>query len=69
MKTLSKKQIDKDFITHILPMVKNHFEQDGKRDIPARCEEYNIFIDNLHRNGEITEKQANKYSIPKRLIK
>jgi hypothetical protein len=49
-------------------MVKNHYETDGKKDIPARCEEYNNFIDQLQKNGEITETQANKYSIPKKLI-
>jgi hypothetical protein len=65
---LTKQQIDKDFKSHILPMIKNHYETDGKKDIPARCEEYNNFIDQLQKNGEITENQANKYSIPKNLI-
>ena len=65
---ITKKQIDKDFRTHILPMVKNHYEEDGIKDIPARCQEYNFFIDQLQKNGEITENQANKYSIPKNLI-
>lgn len=69
MKTLNKSQVDNSFINFILPEVKNRFEQDGIKDKPARCEAYNNYIDTLQKAGEITENQANKYCIPKHLIK
>lgn len=65
---LSKKQIDKDFILNILPSVEQTFEIDNRIDKPARCEAYNNYIDYLNKDGLISEKQANKYCIPKRLI-
>lgn len=69
MKTLSKSQVDSSFINFILPEIKDYYEKDGIKDIPARCEAYNNYIDNLQKNGEITENQANKYCIPNQLIK
>lgn len=69
MKALNKSQVDSSFINFILPEVKQRFEQDGIKDKPARSEAYNNYIDTLQKAGEITEKQANKYCIPKHLIK
>ena len=67
MKTLNKKQVDDNFISFILPEIK---KAEGRLiDKPMRCEEYNNYIDSLQKNGEITETQANRYSIPKNLIK
>ncbi|HSE99825.1 MAG TPA: hypothetical protein VLA48_02925 [Nitrososphaeraceae archaeon] len=68
MKTLNKSQVDSYFIDFILPEIKNQYEQDGIKDKPARREAYNNYIDGLQKDGQITEKQANKYCIPKRLI-
>lgn len=68
MNTLNKSQVDSSFINFILPEIKNQYEQDGIKDIPARCEAYNNYVDGLQKAGEITENQANKYCIPKRLI-
>lgn len=65
---LSKKQIDKDFISNILPSVKQTFELNNRIDKPARYEAYNNYIDYLNKDGLISESQANKYCIPKRLI-
>lgn len=67
MKTLNKKQIDNYFISYILPEIKRL--EGNLIDKPMRCEEYNSYIDSLLKNDEITENQANKYCIPKRLIK
>lgn len=69
MKTLNKKEIDKHFKLNVLPNIMRGFETDGVKDKPARSEAYNNFIDMLQKGGQITEKQANKYSIPKHLIK
>jgi hypothetical protein len=68
MRRLNKTQVDKEFIEYILPMVRAEYEQDRRRDIPARCEAYNNFVDSLQKNGRITETQANNYSIPNNLI-
>lgn len=66
---MTKSQIDQIFIEDILPIVKAQFEINGHKDIPARCEAYNNYIDGLHKDGDITESQANGYCIPKHLIK
>lgn len=66
---LTKSQIDISFINFLLPEVKQQYEQDNIKDIPARCEAYNNYVDGLQKAGEITEKQANKYCIPNKLIK
>ena len=68
MRRLNKTQVDKEFIEYILPMVRTEYEQDRRRDIPARCEAYNNFVDSLQKDGRITETQANNYSIPNNLI-
>jgi len=69
MKTLNKSQVDSSFINFLLPEIKQQYEQDNIKDIPARCEAYNNYVDHLQKAGEITEKQANKYCIPNHLIK
>jgi len=73
---MTKKQIDQQFKDYLLPSVKKAFERDNRatlkgkacKDKPARCEAYNNYIDSLHREGRITESQANRYCIPKSLI-
>lgn len=67
MKT-TKKEIDNTFKLFILPAIKITYEKDGIKDIPARREGYNNYIDALHKDGSITEKQANRYCIHKRFI-
>jgi hypothetical protein len=65
---MTKKQVDKEFISYILPTVRQMYEQDRRRDIPARCEAYNNFVDSLCKDRLISESQYNKYSIPNNLI-
>jgi len=67
MKTLNKKQADNNFISFILPLIKK--SEGNLIDKPMRCEEYNSYIDSLQKSGEITESQANRYCIPKHLLK
>jgi len=68
MKNETKKQIDSNFKTYILPSIIKQYEQDGRKDKPARCEAYNNYIDSLQRAGHITESKANVYCIPKNLL-
>jgi len=65
---MNKQQVDSSFKTWILPSVKVEFEKDGIRDIPARCEAYNNYVDSLHKDRQLTDTQVNKYCIPKNLI-
>tara|TARA_R100001244_G_C5158284_1_gene130663 strand:+ start:1048 stop:1359 length:312 start_codon:yes stop_codon:yes gene_type:complete len=44
----------------ILPMVAQEYEQDGVPDIPARREAYNNAVDNLCRDGGMTEYYASQ---------
>jgi tRNA A37 N6-isopentenylltransferase MiaA len=69
MKKYSKTQVDRMFKEDVLPSVRAEYEQDRRRDIPARCEAYNNFVDYLQKDGRLTESQANRYCIPNNLIK
>lgn len=64
----NKKTLDQCFKNEVLPQIKSQYEQDGIKDIPARCEAYNNYVDGWYKDGLITEKQANKFCIPKNLI-
>lgn len=66
---MTKSQIDQIFIESVLPLIKAEYEQDGRKDIPARCEAYNNYIDGLHKDDVITNFQVRSYCIPKHLIK
>ena len=65
MKT-TKKQIDANFIEWFLPAIKD--KENGIKDKPLRTETYNNYIDSLHKDGIINDKQVNRYCIPKRLL-
>ena len=40
----------------ILPWIKKEYEQDGIVDKPARDEEFNNYVDSLHRDQQITSE-------------
>lgn len=64
----TKKQVDEFFKMEIFPSIKK-LEYNGIKDIPLRRETYNNYIDSLYKDGEITEKQANSFIIPKIFLK
>lgn len=64
MKNQTKKQIDNHFKAYVLPSIIERYEQDGRKDKPARCEAYNNYIDSLHKDGQITDSKVNVYCIP-----
>lgn len=64
----TKKQIDEFFKAEILPSIKV-LEYGGFTDRPRITETYNNYIDSLYKDGEITEKQANSFIIPKIFLK
>ena len=45
------------FITEILPVIQERYEQDGIPDIPARCETWNNWTDSLCKNELISDWQ------------
>ena len=50
------------FITEILPMIQEQYEQDGIPDIPARCEAWNNWIDALCTDEQISDWQYSNWS-------
>ena len=52
------------FITEILPMIQEQYEQDGIADWPARREEWNNWTDSLCDNEEISDWQYANWDHP-----
>ena len=52
------------FEFEILPMVKEHYEQDGIPDWPARSEAWSNFADDLHANEQISDWQVANWEHP-----
>ena len=57
-------QASEQFTDCILPMIQEAHEQDGKADIPARSEAWNNWIDNLHRDEQISDWQVSNWDHP-----
>jgi hypothetical protein len=64
-KKMTKKEAERDFKENILPWLKNRYERDGKKDAIARMEAWSTFTDELCKEGRITSKQYNNWSVPK----
>lgn len=71
--SLSKKEIDKLFITEYMPCIREAEKKYtiGKvfRDIPLRVQEYQYFLTCLREEGRITAKQEGMCCIPYHLVK
>lgn len=71
-KKLTKTQVDYTFRTEILPIIRDQEKAFSRGrhsiDVPMRCEEYNHFVDALQQDGQLTRRQAENYSIPKKWI-
>ena len=57
-------EIHAQFVAEILPMVREQYEQDGEKDIPARCEAFNNWTDMLCKDGEISDTLYNNIEHP-----
>ena len=57
-------QACEQFTDCILPMVQEQFEQDGERDVVARCEAWSNFVDGLHRDEQISDWQVHNWGHP-----
>jgi len=50
------------FITEILPMIQEDELRLGHIDMPARCEEWNNYIDGLNQDDQISDWQVENWS-------
>ena len=48
-------QLQEEWETYCLPIIKEEYEQDGEVDEVARCEDWANFVDAKCQNGDITE--------------
>ena len=52
------------FNAEILPTIKEHYEQDGVPDLPARREEWNNWTDSLCKDEQISDWQYDNWTQP-----
>ena len=63
----NRRQLTDYFRNHVLPHVRQQFEQNGRIDVCARREAWNDMIDMLERDGQITRRFAqNAPGLPNR---
>lgn len=60
-------QVKGEFVFWALPFIKKAYEQDGQIDVTARREVWNNLMDDLYKDGEITEQQADEWALPDEL--
>jgi len=64
MRTLTKREALAIFRKEVLPGIRKQYEMGGKVDIPARCEAWNNFTDELFRSRKISAMQLASWSNP-----
>ncbi|MFA6309727.1 MAG: hypothetical protein WC677_08370 [Clostridia bacterium] len=62
---MKHKQFNLLFKETILEFIKSQEQKDGIKDIPLRLQSYNDLIDGFHKEGKITDKQAQTWGHPK----
>tara|TARA_R100001377_G_scaffold51547_1_gene30142 strand:- start:2603 stop:2818 length:216 start_codon:yes stop_codon:yes gene_type:complete len=60
---MTQKEFNNYFKMEVLPLIAKQYETDGIPDRPARRGEYNNTLDYFHRGNQITDNQANTWSI------
>jgi hypothetical protein len=61
---MTKREVLAIWRAEILPAVKAQYEQDGKPDRPARAEAWNVWTDQLCKDGQITARQYREWCVP-----
>lgn len=61
---MTKAEVVKIFKESVLPGIKESYEQDGVRDMPARQQAWNDFTDSLCKEGRVTLKQYETWTHP-----
>ena len=67
MSFLTDNQVFEQFKQFVLPGVIRQYEADRIPDKPARCEAFNNYVDGLHRDNKVSDKQVNNICIPDEL--
>lgn len=65
---MKKREVEDVFAAEVIPEIEK-LERPGHADLPLRRLSWSQYIDNLHRNGDITEKQAMAWTIPHRFLR
>ena len=65
MARMTKREAEREFKEHILPFVRESYEQDGRADWVARREAWNNWTDSLCKDGQITSHQYNTWLHPR----
>jgi hypothetical protein len=60
----TKREALSEWRSSYLPSVVDTYEADGVADYPARRMSWTTFVDALHREGEISDKQAQNWAQP-----
>lgn len=56
--TMTRQEAQAKFCREVRPSVLKQF---GRNDKPAMRQEWNIFLDKLHKEGQITDDQVNEW--------
>lgn len=64
---MTQSQINKYFELQYLPSIR--VKEAGLIDKPLRCMTYNDYLDSLHKDGLLTDRQVNNMVIPDKFLK
>jgi len=64
----NKRKVDRVFREEWMPEIRAIEKEIGFRDFTLRSTNYSYYIDSLHRDGSISDKQVNNYAIPQDLL-
>lgn len=67
MRYMSEYNFNRHYKRHALQAVILKYEKDGKPDIPARREAYTNLLDYYQKEGIISAKQADTWTLPEYL--
>jgi GTP cyclohydrolase I len=62
---MTKAEAEEEFREEVLPYVRETYEKDGLKDIPARAEAWNNFTDALCKSGRISIQQYETWGHPR----
>lgn len=64
MHRLTKYEVECNFKTYVMPVVRAQYERDGIPNYPARSKAWNDYIDSLCKEGSITVRQYENWNAP-----
>ena len=64
MARMAREEAIDEWRTYVLPTVKEEYEKDGRRDIPARSESWSNWIDGIIEDG-LVPRSADSWAHPR----